>query len=357
MSVQKGVLCLKVVTGTALSVAFDKLTILGNVDNLTDFIEMLLEEGFEKAPYESSNYGYGEVYKHDYIGYVEVAEIRGYKEPDILRLIRNRSEINRKREIVQAGKAPSSFPSLEELNSALDDTLEKIGQCDDEGYLKRIVRKDIRFEYNPKYALYDAEVEGIQNRIVNVMKDKHCTQTHIAIDYSYDISKLIIIDTVARKENTFKGRNKKLETVYLGVRSSDNHLCIYNKKQENKDKGTIDQYPELKHITRFEARLKGKKIESFLKGDFNPFEKILVLDYEDMEFERLEGNERYRVEAMMYRIERGIDPFYDIESRATKKRMRELMESVVKVKLKPSEDFEQKKGFLVGRLESILENV
>jgi hypothetical protein len=34
--------------------------------------------------------------------------------------------------------------------------------------------------------------------------------------------------------------------VYIGSRSARNHVCIYDKKQENKDKCTIDQYDGLK---------------------------------------------------------------------------------------------------------------
>jgi hypothetical protein len=67
--------------------------------------------------------------------------------------------------------------------------------------------------------------------------------------------------------------------VYLGSRSGRNHVCIYDKKQENKDKGTIDQYAGLKQVTR----LRNDYARDFKESAFNLFEGVFVHHLETIE--------------------------------------------------------------------------
>ncbi|MGR5911333.1 replication initiation factor domain-containing protein [Bacillus cereus] len=68
--------------------------------------------------------------------------------------------------------------------------------------------------------------------------------------------------------------------MYIGKRGSDNHLCIYNKKRENEENETLDQYPDVEHVTRFEARLRKKKAKEWIDSEYNPFDSIIVGDLE-----------------------------------------------------------------------------
>ncbi|MFH4258969.1 replication initiation factor domain-containing protein, partial [Acinetobacter baumannii] len=81
------------------------------------------------------------------------------------------------------------------------------------------------------------------------------TGIHIACDYPVKIADLKIKDLSSKSECIYLDRDKKIETMYIGKRGSDNHLCIYNKKRENEENETLDQYPDVEHVTRFEARL------------------------------------------------------------------------------------------------------
>lgn len=340
-----------------LGVNFDKLTILGNVDDIFVFECTLVDLGFELQSYVSGNYGYSKVYKHElpYMGYIEIKQEENYTEPDAVRLQRNMYRLHRQIELVQEGKAMENMPTLDELNSSLEDVQALMKQCDERGYLKKVVRKDVRFEYNPKYQLYEDGVGDIQQRILSMMREKHCTRIDIAIDYAYKLSTLMILDKKRRKEYIVKGVDKRLETMYVGARSSNMQLCIYDKKQENSDKGTLDQYRDVEDVARFEARLKGAKtIEKFMNDDsIDPFEALLVLGYRNTLKQELDYEEEAVLEKMLRDIKRGLNPF----ERMTKRKKvtnRKILEDAVQEKLHVSKDYKEKRRFLVGQLENVL---
>jgi len=187
------------------------------------------------------------------------------------------------------------------------------------------------------------------------MRDKHCTRVDIAIDYAYKLSTLMILDKKRRKEYIVKGVDKRLETMYVGVRSSNMQLCIYDKKQENSDKGTLDQYQDVEDVARFEARLKGAKmIEKFMNDDsIDPFEALLVLGYRNTLQQELDYEEEAVLEKMLRDIKRGLNPF----ERMTKRKKvtnRKILEDAVQEKLHVSKDYKEKRRFLVGQLENVL---
>ncbi|WP_162869361.1 replication initiation factor domain-containing protein, partial [Klebsiella quasipneumoniae] len=92
---------------------------------------------------------------------------------------------------------------------------------------------------------------------------------------------------------------KKIETMYIGKRGSDNHLCIYNKKRENEENETLDQYPDVEHVTRFEARLRKKKAKEWIDSEYNPFDSIIVGDLEKVDNSKIKVNDRIVLEAIM----------------------------------------------------------
>jgi len=340
-----------------IGVAIDKITVLGNVKDLFEFEHVLQDVGFELQDYESKNFGYRKVYKHQIAGYIEVKDDRLYSEPDINRLRRRELELYRLIEQVQEGKATENMPSLGELNSSLEDVQALIKQCDGQGYLKKVERKDIRYEYNPKYELYRVDIGDIQHRILETLYNKHCTRVDVAIDYAYKLSTLMIVDKKKRKECIYLGVNKRLETVYIGARSSDMQLCVYDKKQENKDKGTIDQYPSEEHVARFEVRLKGAKaLERFMNDEeMNPFSDLFILGYRTKLKEDLKYTERKVIQGILEDVRRGLNPFSEMTRRENEK-YKKLLEETVKEKLDVKKDYKEKRRFLVGQLENVLKD-
>ena len=66
--------------------------------------------------------------------------------------------------------------------------------------------------------------------------------------------------------NAFFEMIAKNESIYFGKRGSQLHLLAYNKKAENDEQGTIDQYPDVEHVTRIEARIKVLGLMKYLRG-------------------------------------------------------------------------------------------
>ncbi|MED1305177.1 replication initiation factor domain-containing protein [Bacillus pacificus] len=150
---------------------------------------------------------------------------------------------------------------------------EKMCLLDKEGFLpnskkkrgKRFV-KAVRFEFNPKYMKSNPIVNKSIRHVLGLLEDIEVTGIHIALDYAVNISDLKIRDVSSKTEYIMLSRDKTLETMYIGVRSSDNHLCFYDKKKEVEQNGSIDPYPDREHVTRFEARLRKKKLRLSGKG-------------------------------------------------------------------------------------------
>lgn len=337
-----------------LDATIDKLTILADVRiHRDEFIEQIKLLGFEEQEYKSTNYGYSYVFLHEHAGRIELAQ--GKKRVDAQELLKKKIQLLEQIKQAKLGQAYDNGLSIQEMEQILENVQEQLSQCDERGYLDRL--KDVRYEFNPKFYEYVEGVKEISQGVIYLleMKTHKVSQIHIALDYHVNIADLSIVDMKSRKETIIKGRDKKLETMYLGSRSGRSHLCIYDKKQENQDKGTVDQYEELDKVTRFEARLRNDYAKDFKGSDFNPFEGILVHHLESII--EIESNESMKLEdkVMILHLLKNPDVLGTME-KSKKTRWKKKLDTLSRVDIKPSEDFEHKKSFLVGKLESILNN-
>lgn len=335
-----------------LDATIDKLTVLGDIKiHKDDFMEKVQSLGFVMQGYQSSNYGYSRVFMHERAGRIEIAEQR--KRVDAQDLLRKRklliSDIKRGKK----GQAHENALPVEQMESILENIEEQLGQCDERGYLDRL--KDIRYEFNPKYYEYIDGVREASRGVLSLLdkKSQKISQIHLAFDYHVQISDLSIIDTKSRKETIIKGRTKKLETMYLGSKTGRSHVCIYDKKQENKDKETLDQYEGLNKVTRFEARLRNDYARDFKSSSFNPFEGIIVHQLETIEQIENDESMKWDEKAKLIYILKNPSALNEM-GKNVKPIWKEKLSTLTRIDIKPNEDFEQKKYSLVGKLESIV---
>lgn len=337
-----------------LDATIDKLTVLADIEiHKDDFMERVKQLGFEEQERKSTNYGYSYVFLHEYAGRIEMARDR--MKVDAEDLLKKKIRLLEQIKKAKVGKAYEIGLSIEEMEKQFENIQEQLSQCDERGYLDRL--KDVRYEFNPKYYEY---IEGVRETSQGVlslldMKSYKLSQIHIALDYHVELSDLSITDVKSRKETMYKGKDKKLETLYLSSKTGRSHLCIYNKKQENKDKGTIDQYEGLEKVTRFEARLRNDYARDFVTSEFNPFEGMFIHHLETFEQIENDSSMKWDEKAKLQYILKNPNALFDMgkNQRTTWKKK---LESLTRVDIKPSEDYKEKRHSLVGKLESVLEH-
>lgn len=260
-----------------IGVSIDKLTLLSDIKiHHDDFCERISKMGFELQTYKSKQFGYDTVYVHSGdLGYITFAQSKF--DFEIADLERRVTHLWRVIQDIRAGGTNPTGESLAELTKRFNGYQATLSEIDERGIKHRL--KDIRYELNPKYFDYIDGAEEIFVELLLMLEvEKSISNIHVALDYPVDINTLDILDTKVRKENSFKGVKKNIETIYYGSRASRCHLCIYDKKMENQDNNSIDQYPKEKYVTRFEARLKNNYAKNFLEDEFNPFFGLVVSD-------------------------------------------------------------------------------
>ncbi|MGE6939018.1 replication initiation factor domain-containing protein, partial [Peribacillus muralis] len=335
-----------------LDATIDKLTVLADIAiHKDEFVERVQSLGFEMQEYKSNNYGYSHVFMHEHAGRIEIAEQR--KLVDAQDLSRKRLKLIEDIKRAKQGQAHENALSIGEMESILENIQEQLAQCDERGCLDRL--KDVRYEFNPKYyECFEGVREASQGALSMLDKQsQRISQIHLAFDYHVQISDLSIIDTKSRKETIIKGRTKKLETMYLGTRSGRNHVCIYDKKQENKDKGTLDQYGGLTKVTRFEARLRNDYARNFKEIDFNPFEGLLVYHLETIEQIGNDESMKWDEKAKLMYLLKNPSALNEM-GKNVKPIWKKKLATLTRIDINPIEDFGQKKYSLVGKLESII---
>ncbi|WP_342048888.1 replication initiation factor domain-containing protein [Bacillus sp. OTU530] len=230
-------------------------------------------------------------------------------------------------------------------------------QLDENGFLpnnrkKKTDRllKDVRFEFNPKHMLYNNVVYQVILTVLKLLTNIEITGIHIACDYPVKTSDLKIKDLSSKTECIFLNRDKELETMYIGKRGSDNHICIYNKKAENEANGTLDQYPDIKHVTRFESRLRKNKAKEWIDTEYNPFESIIVGDLERIDG-KLKLNDRIILEAIMSDYHGRYFGMMDKDQKRTWRK--KIIQHVPKL-FDVAEDYRQKKSQLIAQLTDLL---
>lgn len=218
----------------------------------------------------------------------------------------------------------------------------EVGRIEFEPYYRD--RPFLRFEFNPKHDDERIRIERL--KVLQLFRNPRFTRTDVAIDTSMDVSRLNLVDEKFRSRNVRLDRWSRPETVYLGARTSDSMIRIYNKKAEMEREGR-----ECPHsvMWRFEAELKREKANLLVdasQGDFNPFEGIKVvgtiqagLDVEErIVLERLYQEPQLLSEMSPYK----------------RRKYRKLMEQASTVEFEPAKVFERKRAELRERLRRLL---
>lgn len=362
---------LAVKEGVFLDATIDKITIVANFKNeikKMDFIKAICmsQMPYRLQGYYSRNFGYKEVLKCEGMdaGYIELKEDTSlFMLPDKMKLIRSKRDIEEKISFIQEGRTSQVFdlPSLEELYSSLDTIEEQLLQIDETGNLpntdgskkrSKPVLKDIRFEFNPKHMKYNTAADKAIRAVLEHMEDMDVTGIHLAFDYAVPISQLKIQDMSSKTENITLNRNKEIETKYIGKRGSDNQICIYNKKAENDENGSIDQYPNVEYVTRFEARLRKDKARQWTER-YNPFGSLLIADLERMDGIEMKLNDRIILESILKDNE---GRYWGMMDKDQKKAWRKKMKSVVPKKIDIESDYKKKKALLTNQLAELIKS-
>lgn len=166
----------------------------------------------------------------------------------------------------------------------------------------------IRFEFNPNNIVQSDENEHRQNivKILRTMKYPKVNRLDLALDFKgIDLSGLTVVDMSSRKQNEWRNGSGKRETLYIGGKTSDLKIRIYDKAVEQNDTSNG-------HWWRVEAQMKGDWCspmngelrvngQSFMKCKkqvFSPFDDVKLL------FPSLESVKRIQDRAMLaYLIE------------------------------------------------------
>ncbi|OTW93148.1 hypothetical protein BK702_04880 [Bacillus thuringiensis serovar cameroun] len=235
---------------------------------------------------------------------------------------------------------------------------DKMCLLDEKGFLpnskkrtgKRLI-KPVRFEFNPKYMKCNPIVNTVIRNVLALLQNIEITGIHIALDYAINIADLTIRDVSSKTEYIVLSRDKTLETMYIGVRASDNHLCFYNKKKETEQTGSMDPYPDVEHVTRFEARLRKEKALDLWDRDWNPFDSVIVSDLYSLHQMDLKLNDRIILDAIMN------DPhgrYWGMMDKYQKSTWRKKIKGMVPKKLDIAKDFENKKKSLSAELTDLI---
>ncbi|MGF9815381.1 replication initiation factor domain-containing protein [Bacillus toyonensis] len=261
-------------------------------------------------------------------------------------------DLNEKKRILQA--------QISTKNKEIEMNKEKMCLLDEKGFLpnskksaeKRLI-KPIRFEFNPKYMKCNPIVNVAIRNVLAFLENIEVTGIHIALDYAIKISDLKIRDLSSKTEYIMLSRDKTLETMYIGVRSSDNHLCIYDKKKETEHTGSIDPYPNVEHVTRFEARLRKKKVLDIWDSNWNPFDSVIVSDLYSLNHMDLKLNDKIILDAIMNDSH---GRYWGMMDKYQKSTWRKKMKCIVPKKLDITKDFANRKKSLSAELSDLIKD-
>lgn len=138
-----------------------------------------------------------------------------------------------------------------------------------------IDRNNYRIEFNPNNV---QEKNNFLMKYIGCMKYAKYSRVDIAIDVEdIDFNDFYIVDNLSRKRISYVSGTGALETLYIGTRSSDLMIRIYDKAKERVQAGFLEY--EGKKLWRIEAQIKG----DFLKlADYqvmnipNVFENLTI---------------------------------------------------------------------------------
>lgn len=134
--------------------------------------------------------------------------------------------------------------------------------------------KELRYEFNPNRKDYNKLHYGILGH----MKDVHFTRIDVAFDiYDIDMSSWRWIDLLGRPFNVWYSGAGEVETWYIGGKSSDVRIRIYNKAKEQQKKDKVWWRVEV------QMRRETSQLLQAFDGEvyFNPFNDIYAVKDDD----------------------------------------------------------------------------
>lgn len=127
-------------------------------------------------------------------------------------------------------------------------------------------QSDIRLDFNPN-SLETEEHKSMIKELISTMKNVRITRVDPALDLrGIDINDYTIIDSLSRKYEKIHTGTGRVETHYVGARTSNFRIRIYDKALEQGQEG--DWW-------RIEAQLRREYAENY--SLFNPFEHITLV--------------------------------------------------------------------------------
>lgn len=143
----------------------------------------------------------------------------------------------------------------------------------------------LRYEFNPNKIEPSKENEHRKNvvRMLRTMKHPKVNRYDIAIDFKgIDLSDMTFIDMSSRKQNLWLDGSGRLETRYIGAKSSDLQIRVYDKGREQKKDDDV--------WWRIEAQVRGESCMVFneLGTVFDPFHDIKIAKPSLQSIEKIE---------------------------------------------------------------------
>lgn len=180
-------------------------------------------------------------------------------------------------------------------------------------------RREFRLEFNPN-KLTSVEEEYLKTKVLPFLKNLDLSRMDIAFDCDFDLSKFNFLETKNPKKKTMIfGRSGELETLYLGMRGSEEQIRVYNKKKEMEEQ----QFEEtnLPHWWRLEFQFRRDAKTDILHAKRNdtPFDNLAILHFD------LSSIRDIQTRSLIYYFTNDPQAFSDITDRRAKKKYKELL--------------------------------
>lgn len=175
-----------------------------------------------------------------------------------------------------------------------------------------------RLDFNPNH-ITEFERKEI-SRVVQKLDKPHFSRLDVAFDvfndplamnyrvYRWNVKEMLI--------ETYKGRQKRVETIYWGARKSEQQIRLYDKYVEQTAKGK--EIPAgVEQWARLELQLRGKKPTEWLEAAQTMLDQFKMPD--------LKKIEDYKLRAVLAGLESGVIEWTDISSPNIRAKYRKMI--------------------------------
>jgi hypothetical protein len=202
---------------------------------------------------------------------------------------------------------------------------------------KATAGKPMRLEFNPNQYRSTGGSEKYLLQIIKTMTDIHLSRKDIAIDiFDHDLNDYNILDGRGRKIIEYKTSTRRLETMYLGSKDSDEQIRIYDKEKEQEMENGRKWW-------RIEAQTRGDSANEMF---INPFRKLRIVKKSD--YKNLPIKDR----ALLLLLQADPDCINELSKNSRTKYKRLLEEDVSEVSILPDKIFMEHMEDLAGDIES-----